>query len=91
MTQTLARHSIKLSWAIGLGLAASTLLHGAVAAAPAAGEPPIRDQWYLDPPTTATAPAISAQFIDRWYLDEPSDYPLLARSHRSQEDNVHIG
>ena len=86
MSHTPVRRPLRLSWAIALGLAATTLLQGSAAAA----EPPVRDQWYLDPPTTAAAPAISAQFIDRWYLDEPSEYVIQARSHRSQEDNVQL-
>jgi hypothetical protein len=98
--------STRLSWAIGLGLTASTLLHGAVAAEPAttteaaattdtssptASVPPTRDQWYLDPPTSRSAPAISVQFRDRWYLDDYAPYSMQARSHRSQEEAVQIG
>jgi len=106
MTRTLTRRSLKLSWALGLSLAATALLHGPVAAepattdpaattdtaSPAAAVPPIRDQWYLDPPTAHTAPAVSVQFRDRWYLDDDSaPYSLQARSHRSQEDEFYIG
>ncbi len=94
-----------LSWAIGLGLTATTLLHGPLAAepattdpaastgtsSPAAFVPPTRDQWYLDPPTARTAPEISTQFRDRWYLDDYAPYSMQARSHRSQEEEVHIG
>ena len=87
MSHTRTRRPLKLSWAIALGLTATFVIQANAAAA----EPPVRDQWYLDPPMTATAPAISAQFIDRWYLDEPSEYVIQARSHRTQEENVHIG
>jgi len=90
MSHTRSRHSFKLSWAIGLGLTASALLHSVVAAAPAGSEPPIRDQWYLDPPTEASAPAVSVQFRDRWYLEDTAPYATLARSHRSQEDAWYI-
>ena len=85
MSHTLTRRSLKLGWALGLGLAASSVLQ-----ATAADTPPMRDQWYLDPPT-ASAPAISAQFIDRWYLDDAAPSSIQARSHRSQEEDVHIG
>lgn len=96
----------RLSWAIGLGLTATTLLHGPVAAepatttdpgvttetsGPAAFVPPTRDQWYLDSPTARSAPAISVQFRDRWYVDDYAPYSMQARSHRSQEEAVHIG
>ena len=105
MKYTLTHRPLKLSWAIGLTLAATALLHGPVAAepattdpaattdsaSPAAAVPPIRDQWYLDPPTTAAAPAVSVQFRDRWYLDDSASYAVQARSHRSQEEDVHIG
>ncbi len=86
MSHTPVRRPLRLSWAIAIGLAATTLLQGTATAA----EPPVRDQWYLDHRTTAAAPAISAQFIDRWYLNEPSEYVIQARSHRSQEDNEQI-
>ena len=105
MSHTPTRRSLKLSWAIGLTLAATALLHGPVAAepattdpaattdtaSPAAAVPPIRDQWYLDPPTPRAAPAVSAQFRDRWYLEDSAPYSMQARSHRSQEEEVHIG
>jgi hypothetical protein len=88
MSHTLARRPLKLSWAISLGLAATAAIQTTAFA-----EPPTRDQWYLDPPTTATAPASSIQWVDRdlWYLDAPSEYVIQARSHRTQEENVHIG
>jgi hypothetical protein len=86
MTHESTRRSFKLSWAIGLALAASTLAQTAAAA-----EPPVRDQWYLDPPSSASAPAISVQFRDRWYLDDTTPYTLQARSHRTQEEAVNIG
>ncbi len=85
MSHTITRRPLKLSWAIALGLTASAVLQATASAAP-----PVRDQWYLDPPATATAPAVSIQFIDRWYLDQPSEYVIQARSHRSQEDAVHV-
>jgi hypothetical protein len=86
MTHTSTRRPLKRTCSIALGLAAAVVVQTTAFA-----EPPTRDQWYLDPPTTATAPAISVQFLDRWYLDEPSEYVIQARSHRSQEENVHIG
>ena len=48
-------------------------------------------QSVVKPPTTAAAPAVSVQFRDRWYLDDSASYAVQARSHRSQEEDVHIG
>jgi hypothetical protein len=84
-----------VSWALALGLSASTLLGGSATAEPAVttdassaaiSVPAVRDQWYLDTPTTDVAPAISAQVRDSWYLDEFARNSAPARSHRTQED-----
>jgi hypothetical protein len=72
MTHTVQRNSFKVSWALALGLTASTLLSGYASAEPAtttdtssaAMSGTIRDQWYLDPVATEVTPAISAEATD---------------------------
>ena len=72
MTHAVQRNSFKVSWALALGLTASTLLSGSVSAEPAittdtssaAMSGTIRDQWYLDPAATEVTPAISAEATD---------------------------
>ena len=73
MTQAVQRNSFKVSWALALGLTASTLFSGSAAAEPAittdassaaVSVPTIRDQWYLDTPAIDVAPAISAEATD---------------------------
>ncbi len=95
MSHTVTRNSFRASWALGLGLTASTLLGGTAAAepatttdasSPAVGVPAIRDQWYLDPAAPQIAPVILAQTRDSWYLDDFARSSPPARSHRSQEE-----
>ena len=103
--------SFKLSWALALGLAASTLLQGTAAAEPATTTEPATatepatttnatspavevtvdpDLWHLYPEPESTASEISAQARDRWYLEDSAPAFMQARSHRSQEEEVHI-
>jgi hypothetical protein len=95
MSHTATRTSFKVTWALALGLTASTILGGTAAAEPAittdvpspvVGVPAIRDQWYLDPAPPPIATELAAQPRDSWYLDDYSPSSPPARSHRSQEE-----
>jgi hypothetical protein len=97
MRYAVKRNSFRVSWALALGLTASTLLGSSAAAEPAittdassaaVSVPTIRDQWYLDPAATDVTPAISAQVRDSWYLDEFAGHSAPARSHRAQEEDA---
>jgi hypothetical protein len=102
MTHAVQRNSFKVSWALALGLTASTLLAGSAAAEPAittdassaaVSLPTVRDQWYLDPAATEVTPAISAEATDITpaISAQARDSWYLensapTRSHRTQED-----